>query len=138
MREHPRELLGAYADGELSPSETASIARHLETCTECAREVALIRNMGGAMRSMVGSTPPRGVWHGVHRRLSRPAGWLLVIAGGALWTVMAVLEWFRQPEMDWMWLAATAVAIGLVLLAVSVGYEQYREWRETRYRDIER
>jgi anti-sigma factor RsiW len=137
MREHPRDLLGAYADGELPPTEMAAVARHLEMCTECAREVALVRTMGEAMRTMVGTTSPRGVWNDVHHRLSRPVGWILLVAGVAVWLAMAALEWFRHRELSWEWLSMTAIAIGFVLLAVSVGYEQYRDWRETRYRDVQ-
>jgi anti-sigma factor RsiW len=134
---HPRDLLGAYADGELPPAQMADIARHLELCTECAREVALIKTMGGAMRTMVATTPPRGIWNSVHRRISRPLGWILVIAGVSVWAAMAVLEWFRSRELSWEWLTFSAVAIGGVLLAVSVAYEQYRGWKETRYKDVE-
>jgi hypothetical protein len=35
-------------------------------------------------------------------------------------------------------MAGSAVLIGVVLLAVGIGYEQYREWKETRYRDVMR
>jgi anti-sigma factor RsiW len=138
MNQHPHDLLGAYADGELDAARTAHVAGHLTKCTECARELALIRSMGGAMRTMVNSTESRGVWDAVHRRLSRPIGWLLILAGLAVWTTLAVLEWYRSRELTWEWMAASAVVIGVVLLAVGIGYEQYREWKETRYRDVMR
>lgn len=138
MSAHPRELLGAYADGELEAAHTARVAGHLTSCTECARELALIRSMGGAMRTMVNDTKPRGIWHSVHRRISRPIGWLLVITGTALWAVFAAAEWYRGRAMTVEWLAGSAVVIGMVLLAIGVGYEQYREWKETRYRDVTR
>jgi anti-sigma factor RsiW len=138
MNGHPHDLLGAYADGELDAAETARVAGHLQQCTECARELALIRSMGGAMRTMVGTTEARDVWGGVHRRLTRPAGWLLVTGGIAVWCVMMVLEWFRHGELTWQWLASTAVGIGVALLLVGVLHEQYREWKETRYKDIMR
>jgi hypothetical protein len=136
MNRHPHDLLGAYADGELNAMETAGVAEHLQRCTECARELALIRSMGGAMRTMVGTTEGSEVWGGVHRRLTRPAGWLLVAAGSVVWVAMAVLEWFRHRELSLEWLGATAVGIGLALLLVGVVHEQYREWKETRYKDI--
>jgi hypothetical protein len=138
MNPHPHELLGAYADAELDAAQTARVAEHLTKCTECARELALIRSMGGAMRTMVNSTERRGVWDAVHRRLSRPIGWLLILAGLAVWTTLAVLEWYRSRELTWEWMAGSAVLIGVVLLAVGIGYEQYREWKETRYRDVMR
>jgi anti-sigma factor RsiW len=138
MTTHPHELLGAYADGELDAADTARVAEHLTRCTECARELALIRSMGGAMRSMVNQTEPRGTWDAVHRRITRPVGWLLVVAGVAIWLALAIADWYRSRVLSWEWLAGSAVAIGLVLLAAGIGYEQYREWRETRYRNVMR
>jgi anti-sigma factor RsiW len=138
MNRHPHELLGAYADGELAAEETARVAAHLTACTECARELALIRSMGGAMRGMLDTAPDRDIWAGVHRKLTRPVGWVLFTAGVAVWAAMLVVEWFRHGELSWQWLTATAVGIGLALLAVGVLHEQYRDWKTTRYKDIER
>jgi anti-sigma factor RsiW len=138
MNRHPHELLGAYADGELDPTETAHVAGHLQVCTECARELALIRSMGGAMRTMVGETRGAGAWDAVHTKLTRPVGWLLFVGGVAVWLAMAGLEWFRHRALTWEWLAATAIGIGLALLLVGVLHEQYRDWKATRYRDVMR
>lgn len=138
MNHHPRNLLGAYADAELDAARTAQVAEHLTRCTECARELALIRSLGGAMRAMANDTKPRGIWDGVHRRISRPIGWLLVIVGAALWTGLAAMEWFRSRELSAEWLGMSALWIGIGLIAIGVAYEQYREWKETRYKDVQR
>lgn len=137
MNRHPHELLGSYADGELDAAQTAAVAEHLQNCTECAREIALIRSMGGAMRGMVNTAPERDVWDGVHRRLTRPIGWVLFTAGVAVWVAMALVEWYRARELTWEWLALSAVGIGLALLFVGVAHEQYRDWKTTRYKDIQ-
>ncbi|CAN5827330.1 hypothetical protein BH23GEM9_BH23GEM9_36060 [soil metagenome] len=134
---HPHELLGAYADAELDAARTARVAEHLKVCTECARELALIRSLGGAMRDVVTAGGNRDVWPGVHRRLTRPIGWLLFATGAAVWLAMVVVEWFRHRELSWEWLAATAIGIGLALLFVGVLHEQYSDWKSTRYRDVE-
>jgi anti-sigma factor RsiW len=136
MNRHPLELLGPYADGELPPEEMARVAQHLQGCTECGRELSLIRSMGEAMRGMVTNTRGRGIWDSVHARISRPVGWILFAAGVAVWVTMAGREWFRNREITWEWLGSSAVWIGLALIAVGVGYEQYREWKETRYKDV--
>jgi anti-sigma factor RsiW len=138
MNRHPHELLGAYADGELDAGQTAHVAGHLQECTECARELALIRSMGGAMRGTIAAAPERDVWAGVHRRLTRPVGWLLFVAGVTVWAAMAIVEWFRHGELSWEWLSMTAIGIGLALLFTGVLHEQYRDWKNTRYRDIQR
>jgi anti-sigma factor RsiW len=136
MTRHPREQLGAWIDGELATDEAAAVERHLRECTECTREAALIRTLGGAMRTMTEERPDRSVWAGVHRRITQPAGWLMLLAGVAIWVVLAAAGWWRAT-FTWEWLAGSAVAAGLILLAVGVGHEQVREWRETRYKDIE-
>lgn len=137
MNGHPLEAISAYADGELSGAERERVERHLAECTECARELALIRSMGDAMaRQREGQE--RDLWPGVHRRITQPIGWILVVAGVVVWAALAVTEWFRGGELSPQWLATTAVGIGLALLLVGVGHQQYREWRESPYKDVER
>jgi anti-sigma factor RsiW len=138
MNRHPHALLGAYADGELGPEDTATVARHLTVCTECARDVALIRSMGGAMRQMVNDAPPRGVWDRVHRRIARPLAWLLITTGAAIWVALVVVQVVRSRELTWEYAAFSAIFVGGILLAIGIAYEQYREWRETRYRNVNR
>jgi anti-sigma factor RsiW len=136
MNVHPREQLSAYVDGELPPDDAAAVERHLRDCTECARELTIMRDMGGAMRTMSTRYRGRGVWNGVHRRITRPVGWLFILVGVAVWAWLAVSRWSQQ-ELTLEWAAGTAVVVGLVLLLLSLGYEQYRDWRETRYKDVE-
>lgn len=138
MNRHPHELLSAYVDGELDPVATGRVAEHLSVCTECTRELMLIRTMGGAMRGMVENSAGQDVWDGVQRRLVRPVGWLLFVAGVAVWVTLMVVEWFRSRELTWEWMSLTAMGIGIALIAVGVLHEQYREWKETRYKDIDR
>jgi anti-sigma factor RsiW len=137
MNGHPQvEALHAYADGELLPEEARRVETHLERCTECLREVTLIHSIGGAMRTM---NPPRrrgSAWEGVHRRITRPVGWILLVAGVLLWAGLAIFSWFRQ-ELTLEWLAATAFGVGLAMLTIGIAYDQYREWKQSPYKDIE-
>lgn len=137
MREHPIRRIGAYADGELPPEEARAVAAHLETCSECARELALIRVMGEAMRE-ARVNESKSVRGAVQRRIARPAGWLLVVAGAVILAVLGVVEWFRTGEVTLEWLAATGIGVGLALLVLSIGWEQYVEWKGSPYRDLER
>jgi len=136
MTAHPRAQLSAYHDDELTAKEAAGVERHLRTCTECSRELAIMRRLGGAMRSMSEDRATTDVWSGVYSRITRPVGWLLLLAGVAIWAVLALIGWLRA-ELTLEWAAATAAGTGLLLLAIGIGHEQYREWRETRYRDVE-
>jgi anti-sigma factor RsiW len=136
MSGHPREQLSAWLDGELPAGQAAAVEGHLRECTECSRELALMRMLGGAMRDF---TPrrQRSVWLDVQRRIARPAGWLLLLAGLAVWAGLSLVAWWRA-ELNLEWIAGTGVAAGLIVLLASLGHEQYREWKETRYRDVER
>ncbi|HUF18413.1 MAG TPA: zf-HC2 domain-containing protein [Thermoanaerobaculia bacterium] len=136
MSGHPRELLMAYADGELDTTAAAEIERHLRTCTECGRELAIVRDLKGAMRDMQ-SSQTKDLWSAVNRRLTTPAGWLFVLSGALVWIVLAVVRWFRS-ELTIEWAATTALLTGLILLLVAIGYEQYREWKSERYKDVQR
>ena len=139
MTQHPLMAISAYADGELTEQEEAHVKAHLAQCTECARELALIRSMGEAMVEGMRTAPPqRGVWDRVHRRITRPVGWLLFTGGVSVWTVLLVIEWFRAGSPSLPWMASTAVGIGFALIAVGIGYEQYREWRHSPYKDLDR
>lgn len=137
MTEHPTDRIGAYVDGELTTEEAREIETHLRACTECARELASIRAMGGAMRATASESPRRSVWAAVHRRITRPVGWLLFVAGVAVVAALALIEWVREGAFDLAWLAATSIGVGLALLVVGIGYEQYREWKTSPYKDVE-
>ena len=134
---HPGEELSAYADGELPPAEADAVESHLASCTECRRELAAIRAVGDAM-SAGGTEETGSVWGAVRRRIVEPAGWLLLGAGVAVLAALAGVEWFRTGSLTVEWLAATAVGVGVGLLALSIGREQYREWKQSPYRDVER
>jgi anti-sigma factor RsiW len=137
MIDHPQESLSAYADGELAPPEAALMEAHLAQCTECMRDLARIRAMGGAMQAMREGRPERSLWEGVHARLTKPVGWILMLTGFAMWLGLALLAWFRNA-FTLEWLALTALGLGLLMLAVGIGYEQYCEWKHSPYRSIER
>jgi anti-sigma factor RsiW len=140
MNHHPHELLSAYADGELHGDEAQRVRQHLAACTECARELSIIRAMGGALQTLGtgrDDTPHAGVWTGVHRNITRPFGWVLLAGGVLLWTALAIYAWARQ-DFTWEWLAVSAMLVGLAMLMIGIAHEQYTEWRSSPYRDIER
>jgi anti-sigma factor RsiW len=135
MKQHPVDMLSVYADGELSGAERLQVEVHLENCTECRRDLALIMTMGTAMRNVEASAG-NDIWNGIRSRIVRPIGWALVLAGVILWIVLAALAWFREA-FTLEWLASTAVGVGLLVLLVSIGHEQYQEWKTSPYKNIQ-
>jgi len=139
MTRHPLESISAYADGELPAHERAAVEHHLADCTECTRELALIRSMGEAMLNETQrARVPERLWTRVHRRITQPLGWLLVVAGVAVWMALGLTEWLRAGELTWVWLATTAIGIGAALLMTGIAFAQYQEWRNSPYREIDR
>ncbi len=97
---------------------------------------------GGRMRAPEAGEPASGSpgpseGGGAVSRLTRGSGWLLVTIGVAAWVVLGLVGWFRE-EWTVAWGIATAIGVGLALLLAAVAGEQLREWRRTRYRDVER
>src|ERR1700680_3651960 len=50
--ERARELIGAHVDGELTSSDRAAIAAHLESCAECRELMREIKHVSGALRRL--------------------------------------------------------------------------------------
>ena len=139
MTYHPVVSISAYADGELTAEEETQVEAHLARCTECSRELALIQSMGQAMAEGMRKTPSRrGLWERIHRSITQPLGWVLFTGGVSVWMVLLIIEWFRSGELSVRWMATTAIGIGIALLAVGIGYEQFREWRHSPYKDVDR
>ncbi len=72
------KILGAYHDGELSPSAAAACERHLETCSRCRRSLGDYRSIGRGLAGMAREAGEGGeisLWPEVRRLLreGRPA-----------------------------------------------------------------
>lgn len=63
--EHLGEQLSAYLDGELATIEMPAVTSHIDTCSECRRELAALDRSRIAVRSLPGVEPPEFL--AVHR-----------------------------------------------------------------------
>ena len=78
-----REDLMRYLDGELAGHEVDRLESILSGSTELQRELAIFRAMKNDMQDLSFSIPQQsGIWTQVSRRLTRPLGWTLLVAGG--------------------------------------------------------
>jgi anti-sigma factor RsiW len=134
------EDLMRFLDGELPPEEHALVQAAIASSTELAREAAIYRAMKGRFQeiSFHPGTYHASVWDGVNQHLTRPIGWILVLAGAAVWAVYGVYVFLVSPVDLWQKLATGAVVIGILALLASVIWERYREWLTDPYRDIQR
>jgi len=110
---HPIEDLPAYALGALDEPERITVAAHLETCDQCARDLAQFENAlyEAAAVGAVRADPPRDLRSRIVRR-HRGAN----VARGN-WGA-GVREWFARPVP----LAVPlALAVLLVVSLVAVG-----------------
>ena len=129
-----------FLDGELSPEEHERVQVAIASSTELAREAAIYRAVKSSFQeiSFHPGTYHSSVWDGVNQNLTRPIGWILTLAGAAVWAAYGVWVFLVSPVEPWEKLATGAVVIGILTLLASVIWERYREWLTDPYRDIQR
>lgn len=128
-----------FIDGELPADRAAAIEAALGTDTELRREYEIFRRMKADLSQMGNDMrAPASVWDGVNRRLTRPVGWILLLAGLTVWVAYAVYAFLTGPEAMWEKLAIGAVVIGLGMLFLSVAIDRLRDLKTDPYREIQR
>lgn len=128
-----------YLDNELSRDHRTRVESALAQSTELQRELAIFRAMREDLRSLpLDARSGRSVWGGVQHRLSRPVGWVLLVAGFVLWAGYGAWVFFTTPSNPVEKLAVGALAVGFLILLVSAILDRMHEWRDDPYRDIER
>lgn len=133
------EELMRYLDGELPADRAREVETALEQSTELRRELAVFQRMKTDLASMGAEMKPRRtVWEGVRRRLAKPMGWTLFLAGAAVWVVYGVYAYLTGGEALWEKLATSAVVIGLLILLATALLDRWTDLRTDPYREIER
>jgi anti-sigma factor RsiW len=133
------EELMRYLDGELPVERAAAVEAALTTDTELRREYEIFRRMKGDLNEMRTDMRAQGtVWDSVNRRLTRPVGWILFLAGLAVWLAYAVYAFLTGPEAMWEKLTIGAVVIGVGMLFLSVVVDRLRDLKTDPYREIQR
>jgi len=140
MTQRPtHEELMRYLDGEVDPEERRRIEDALETSTEFRRDLMIFGKMKKDLQTLSFSDrESRSIWYSVHRRLTRPIGWILLIAGFALWMGYGSYLYLVSAIDPIEKIATAGITVGVLLLLGSVVYERYREWLSDPYRDIMR
>ena len=68
--ETAKDLLGPYYDDELDPAERDLVARHVENCSSCARELESLAKLDRDSRLLFAPEPPLDIWDSVESRLA--------------------------------------------------------------------
>jgi len=147
--DHTRDAawLTAWADGELDPAQTASVAEHVAHCAACREETARLRRFDLVMGSLQLREAPPEAWESFQARFTERAGRRLG-AGLLLAGVVLVAAWglglgigalLRTAALPW-WVkgGVMAAAGGLLLLLGATVRERLHARRRTRYKDIVR
>ena len=133
------ETLMRYLDGEVAPEERTRIEAAVAVSTELQRDVEIFGAMKEDFQAMTFAlSRDDSVWGVVHKRLTRPIGWLLVLAGFTFWTAYGSYLYLMSAIDPWEKLATSAIGVGILLLLVGVIYERYKEWLTDPYRDVYR
>ena len=140
MTEHvSNESLMRYLDGEAAPEERAQIDAAVADSTELQRDLVIFRTMKSDLQAMTfGLAKDRSVWGAVHRRITRPLGWIMLIAGFLTWGVYGSYLFFSSAIDIWEKLATSAIGLGILLLFGTVIYERRKEWHSDPYRNVYR
>jgi len=146
-REKLRALMMAALDGEISAAETEVLERGLAADEELFREWKGLRRVKEVTADMGFRKPPEEVWGrywtSVYNRTERGLGWILaslgaiVLVGYAAWEIVGRL--LADTDLPWIIkLAVFAVALGSIILLISVAREKFFTWRRDPYKEIER
>ncbi|RKZ13064.1 hypothetical protein DRQ53_13905 [bacterium] len=146
-REKLRVLMMAALDGEISPGDAEELEQGLAADGDLRQEWESMKRVKEVTGEMGFRKPPEEVWGrywtSVYNRTERGIGWILaslgtiVLAGYAAWEI--VQQILANSEIPLVIkLAIFAVALGGIILAVSVAREKFFIWRKDPYKEIER
>ncbi len=140
MTEHVSpESLMRYLDGEAAPEERAQIDAAVADSTELQRDLVIFRTMKSDLQAMTfGLANDQSVWGAVHRRITRPLGWIMLVAGFVTWGVYGSYLYLSSAIDVWEKLATSAIGLGILFLFGTVIYERRKEWLTDPYRNIYR
>jgi ferric-dicitrate binding protein FerR (iron transport regulator) len=146
-RERVNRLMMAALDGEISSDERRELDGVLERHPEIRREWEMMGRLKEVTGAMTYQQPPEEVWDrywtGVYNRIERGIGWVLVSVGAVVVAAYGAWKWL---EVIWgeaglplfVKLAIMTLAVGLLVLAVSVIREKLFTFRRDPYKEIER
>ncbi len=136
-----QEDLVRFVDGELQGTDLRRFEQHLETCTECRREVSVFQSLKGELQAMGMKQPeiPGGsVWNDVNRKVARPIGWIFTITGFIMYLVYAIYTFVTSSGNLFEKLMIGLLVVGFVVLLATVAWERIVDYRTDPYKGVEK
>ena len=112
-----QKLLSAYHDDELSVDVRSSIAEHVQSCSDCGRELSIFQSLSGMAKGLDDLEPPTRIWACIEAGLDADREGTSIIRPAA--------EQGRFPRKWRMSMLATAATI---LVATGVVWITTRSW----------
>jgi predicted anti-sigma-YlaC factor YlaD len=142
-----KEMMMAYLDNELDQNQRQILEQHLQTCSDCSKEMAEFKKLKQITDNVTLVEPEDRIWEqywgGVYNRIERGLGWIIFSVAAILLTIYGgfklIEELITDPTVGLL-LKVTIVffIIGLAILFVSVLRERIYFWSKDRYKDVRR
>lgn len=136
-------LMMGHLDDELSPDLEQRFQEHLESCADCARELVRYRELAEVAQAIRLREPQdhelERFWQVLYNRMERRSGWILILVGVILLTAFLVYEIAITDLLHW-WIkiGVASLAIGFLILFVSVFRARQRTLPYDPYRRVQR
>lgn len=146
-RDRARALMMAALDGEIGPGERRELEELLARDPALMEEWRRMERVKDLTSDLTYREPPDEVWEvyweSVYNKIERGVGWVLLSLGaivllgwGAWHAVEAVARDSAIPTG--IKIALLAVAVGGIVLGVSVAREKFYAWKRDPYRRVKR
>lgn len=104
-----KQKINLYIDGELPEDEKHDLRNHLETCSECQKQLKSFQKTADITSSVLSATPDINfdeVWKNVKTEIQVTPSLTQRIAG-----------WLQMPKI---WVPAMAICTGVLVLSISL------------------
>lgn len=142
-----KELLTAYADGELDEEGRREVEKRLAESEDLRRELESMKKVKSLTSHMQLAQPEEEVWkmywNQVYNRIERGIGWILLSIGAIILLSFGafhfVQDFLRDPEPPLiMKIGVSTATLGVIILLVSVLRERLFIRKTERYKEIVR
>jgi len=136
------ELLSGYLDGELTQQVRQRVELHLEACDKCRAAIDEMAQMQDAVGELSFGEMSLHEWSHLMNdltvRTSRGFGWLFYVVGILIVLGYGIYEFAIDDEVPALVkTGVTGIAVGIVLLFLSILRQRIIASKSDRYKDVQ-